>query len=106
MKRIIYIMFCVSLFGCNYLDDYSQDLVIAKSVADVDELLLGSAYFRYGSPDYIANGNAGYWIHLLDDDVNGVMVQEATANNVEYLRSTYYGYFYFHSFLLCYFERI
>ena len=93
MKRIIYIMFCVSLFGCNYLDDYSQDLVIAKSVADVDELLLGSAYFRYGSPDYIANGNAGYWIHLLDDDVNGVMVQEATANNVEYLRSTYYGYF-------------
>ena len=93
MKRIIYILFCLSFIGCNYLEDYSQDLVIAKSVKDVDELLLGSAYFRYGSPDYIANGNAGYWIHLLDDDVNGVMVQEATANNVEYLRSTYYGYF-------------
>ena len=44
MKRIIYILFCLSIAGCNYLEDYSQDLVIAKSVQDVDELLLGSGY--------------------------------------------------------------
>lgn len=93
MKRIIYIMFCVSLFGCNYLDDYSQDLVIAKSVADVDELLLGSAYLRYGSPEYLSNGDVGFWIHLLDDDVNGVIATNARASNVEALRGTYYGYF-------------
>ena len=86
-------MFCVSLFGCNYLDDYSQDLVIAKSVADVDELLLGSAYLRYGSPEYLSNGDVGFWIHLLDDDVNGVIATNARASNVEALRGTYYGYF-------------
>ena len=93
MRKIIYILFCLSFIGCNYLEDYSQDLVIAKSVQDVDELLLGSGYLRYGSPDNIAGGDVGWWIHLLDDDVNGIIVDNASANNVELLKSTYYGYF-------------
>lgn len=93
MRKIIYILFCLSFIGCNYLEDYSQDLVIAKSVQDVDELLLGSGYLRYGSPDYMAYGDPCYWIHLLDDDVNGIIVDNASANNVELLKSTYYGYF-------------
>lgn len=93
MRKIIYILFCLSFIGCNYLEDYSQDLVIAKSVQDVDELLLGSGYLHYGSPDYMAYGDPCYWIHLLDDDVNGVIVDLAAAENVEALRNTYYGYF-------------
>lgn len=93
MKRIIYILFCLSIAGCNYLEDYSQDLVIAKSVQDVDELLLGSGYLRYNSPNYLAYGDPCYWIHLLDDDVNGIIVDKAAANNVELLTNTYYGYF-------------
>ena len=80
------------------MEDYSQDLVIAKSVQDVDELLLGSGYLRYGSPDDIAGGDVGWWIHLLDDDVNGVIAGQANLHSavqvdVNLLRSTYYGYF-------------
>ena len=93
MKRIIYILFCLSIAGCNYLEDYSQDLVIAKSVQDVDELLLGSGYLRYNSPDYLAYGDPCYWIHLLDDDVNSIIADRAAANNVNLLKNTYYGYF-------------
>ncbi|MFR7824510.1 MAG: hypothetical protein ACLU30_15955 [Odoribacter splanchnicus] len=86
-------MFCLSIAGCNYLEDYSQDLVIAKSVQDVDELLLGSGYLRYNSPDYLAYGDPCYWIHLLDDDVNSIIADRAAANNVNLLKNTYYGYF-------------
>ena len=98
MRKIIYTLFCLSFIGCNYLEDYSQDLVIAKSVQDVDELLLGSGYLRYGSPDDIAGGDVGWWIHLLDDDVNGVIAGQANLHSavqvdVNLLRSTYYGYF-------------
>ena len=80
------------------MEDYSQDLVIAKSVQDVDELLLGSGYLRYGSPDDIVGGDVGWWIHLLDDDVNGVIAGQANLHSavqvdVNLLRSTYYGYF-------------
>ena len=93
MKKIIYILFCFSIVGCDYLEDYSQDLVIAKSVQDVDELLLGSGYLRYNSPDYLAYGDPCYWIHLLDDDVNGIIADAAAAGNVDLLKNTYYGYF-------------
>lgn len=98
MRKIIYILFCLSFIGCNYLEDYSQDLVIAKSVQDVDELLLGSGYLRYGSPDNIAGGDVGWWIHLLDDDVNGVIADHTGTHPDIYvderlLRNTYYGYF-------------
>lgn len=92
MRRMIYLLYCLVFAGCNYLDDYSQDLVIAKKVADLDEVLLGSAYLRYGSPDNLAGGDVGWWLHLLDDDVNGVIATYA-HEIPQYLTSTYYGYF-------------
>lgn len=92
MRKIIYILFAFLAIGCNYLEDYSQDLVIAKNVKDLDEILLGSAYLRYGSPNNLSGGDYGWWIHLLDDDVNGVIA--ASAYDIpELLKSTYYGYF-------------
>lgn len=93
MKKLYILLFCLSIVGCDYLEDYSQDLVIAKSVQDVDELLLGSGYLRYGSPDYLAYGDPCYWIHLLDDDVNGIIADDAPVGDVDLLKNTYYGYF-------------
>lgn len=92
MRKLIYILFVFVFFGCDYLEDYSQDLVIAKKVSDLDEVLLGSAYLRYGSPSDLANGDAGWWLHLLDDDVNGVIATSA-YEIPQLLTSTYYGYF-------------
>ena len=50
MKKVIYIVVCVfALFGCSgFLEEYSQDKAYIRSYEDLDELLLGNAYFvRY-----------------------------------------------------------
>ena len=44
MKNIFIVLIILIASACNYLDDYSQDLVVAKSVSDLDEVLLGSVY--------------------------------------------------------------
>ena len=44
MKNI-YVIIVFFLCGCsNFLSEYSQDMVRAKTVADFDEVLLGSVY--------------------------------------------------------------
>ena len=45
MKNIIYIAILILFTGCgNFLDEYSQDLVVPKTVSDLNEVLLGNGY--------------------------------------------------------------
>ena len=53
MKNIIYIAILILFTGCgNFLDEYSQDLVVPKTVSDLNEVLLG-------------NGSSLLWVHDL-----------------------------------------
>ena len=47
MKNIIYIIALILFSGCgNFLDEYSQDLVVPKTVSDLNEVLLISTFGR------------------------------------------------------------
>lgn len=94
MKNILIVLIMTIVTACNYLEDYSQDLVLVSSVADLDEVLLGDVYIpsKVEVKD-IAYGDVGWWLHILDDDVNGVVVSEAmprTFNSA--MTEAYFGY--------------
>ncbi len=61
----------VGSVGCSdFLDEYSQDLVVAKNVQHLDELLIGSVYLRSHKVEYgMSPGTYGF-VNLLDDDIN------------------------------------
>lgn len=72
MKKIIYALVLFLCCGCsNFLEEFSQDLVTAKTVEDFNEVLLGSGYIP-SKEISIISGNSNYcpWLNLLDDDIN------------------------------------
>lgn len=103
MKKIsvVMIILLTSLCGCHYLDDFSQDLVVVKSVADLDELLLGDVYMssRTKVADLVS-GDPGWFLLILDDDINAVVYEDRTSSPTthhsgevyEMLQNGYYGY--------------
>lgn len=74
MKRIKYIIIALLFTGCsNFLEEVSQDLVVAKSVSDLDEVLLGSVYVPSTEIKTIgANTLVCPWLNMLDDNVSTV----------------------------------
>ena len=94
MKKLISVLLGICCMGCgHFLDDYSQDLVIPKSVTDLDEVLLGSAYLPYGKADRLMAGGPGWWLHILDDDVNTAISESAVSAEHSYMGGNYYGYY-------------
>lgn len=100
MKKIFFItvILLTTFCSCHFLDDYSQDLVVVKSVTDLDELLLGSVYMG-SKPEVsqICNGDPGWWLLVLDDDINTVVSEGmlgATHDGAGYelLKNQYFGY--------------
>ena len=94
MKNILIVLIMVMVTGCNYLEDYSQDLVLASSVSDFDEVLLGDVYIPSKTEvKDLAWGDVGWWLHIMDDDVNGVVAREAENREWNYaMTSSYFGY--------------
>lgn len=77
MKRIIYTSACLFLAAftatscSDFLSEYSQDMIVAKSVNDLDEILLGDGYMSAienseGPKDVLPAG----FFNILDDDIN------------------------------------
>lgn len=94
MKNILISFLIMMMSGCNYLEDYSQDLVLVSSVSDLDEVLLGDVYIpsKVEVKD-MAYGDAGWWLHILDDDVNGVISSKAINRDWNHaMNSSYFGY--------------
>lgn len=93
MKYVISVFLLCLLGGCHYLDDYSQDLVVVKSVNDLDEVLLGSGYLQ--SNELIKELTAStecWWLHVLDDDVNTAVAVSAAAGDKSGMDQRIFGY--------------
>ncbi len=92
MKNIVYIVLLFLFTGCgDFLDDYSQDLVVPKTVSDLSEVLLGSGYLPTKELNGMNGGTIGWWLHILDDDVNTVVAFDAMKGFQE-MDPNYYGY--------------
>ncbi len=65
-----------SLCSCgDFLSQYSQDMVVAKSVTDIEEVLIGETYMKSTETSYgMNNGTCGFF-NMLDDDINTVGVK-------------------------------
>ena len=92
MRGIIYIVILILLSSCgNFLDEYSQDLVVPKTVSDLNEVLLGNGYIPSSEIEYLRNGSTGWQLNILDDDINTVIAYNAVKNRTE-MDGVYYGY--------------
>lgn len=61
----------LSMGSCNdFLDQYSQDLVVAKSVHDLNELLVGDVYLKSHEVNDGPSQRPLGFINILDDDIN------------------------------------
>lgn len=98
MRKLYTILCVLVLTGCSgFLEEYSQDKAYVKSWEDLDELMLGDAYFN---PVYVGNGwwaegtrGALYypWIHVLADEVTQIM-NEGNYSNSNGSSFVTYGY--------------
>lgn len=60
----------VAATSCDdFLDQYSQDLVVAKSVSDLNELLIGDVYLRSQDIGHGASNRTYGFVNILDDDI-------------------------------------
>lgn len=88
MKKYIYLtagllLGALTTTSCSdFLDEYSQDMVVAKTVWHFDEVLLGDGYIKSsivsGGPTL---GRTGGIFNILDDDVNTGSVGYDTSKN-------------------------
>lgn len=68
-----------SLSGCgNFLDEYSQDLVVVKTVKDLDEVLLGDVYLPNKALTAFSKTSFVAWMNFLDDDINTVITRRGS----------------------------
>ena len=105
MKQSIFKLLLLSapLLGATSCDDflaqYSQDLVVAKSVSDLNELLVGDVYLRSYTVDNGMNGGTYAFVNCLDDDINMARPKEGETSNGAHntawrnVTSQLFGYF-------------
>ena len=73
-KYLLYIVCFISFTSCgDFLDEYSQDLVVVKTVEDLDEVLLGDVYLPNKAPTAFLSSSFVSWLNFLDDDINTVI---------------------------------
>lgn len=91
MKSLNIIVLLFLLSGCGkFLDDYSQDLVVPKTVQDLDEILLGNGYLPRKEVPEIKDGGLAWFLQMIDDDSNTVM--ESAAMRSFDMDNWYFGY--------------
>ncbi len=92
MKRNFYIILIVLFSGCgNFLEEYSQSLVVVKTVSDLDEILLGEVYLPSSPVNTFSAANYASFMNFMDDDINTVITRRGDANAWKSLRNLY-GY--------------
>lgn len=75
MRKLYISVICTlltwSFVSCDdFLSEYSQDMVIAKTVTHLDEVLLGDVYIRSSTVSYGPSSGRCAFFNILDDDVN------------------------------------
>ncbi len=94
------IRICLSttlLCGCSdFLSEYSQDMIVPKTINDLNELLIGEVYMPSKQQKYGMNDGSCLFFNMLDDDINTVGTNK-TGNvghpNYNYSVNGMYGYF-------------
>lgn len=100
MEKLYLIIGLFWLTGCSdFLQEYSQDLAYVQSYEDLDELLLGNAYFeRYTGRSWQFAGSAGDfyypWIHLSGDEVQQIINNSWMLNGAGWVTYGYYTWQY------------
>lgn len=103
MKKIKYILsfliiLCfssIALTSCSdFLDEYSQHMIVAKSVKDLDEVLIGEGYIKSSVVSTGPSGTkvAGFF-NILSDDVNTGSVGVETSKTWNSCLSGIFGYY-------------
>lgn len=87
----------VGTSSCNdFLDQYSQDRVVAKSVQDLNELLVGDVYLKSRVVDKGVSASTYGFVNILDDDINTTGTsQQGNIGNTAWTHTVapMYGYF-------------
>lgn len=85
MKKIYLIISLFWFAGCSsFLEEYSQDKAYIQSYEDLDEILLGNAYFeRYARYGWESSGSSGdqyfAWLHFSGDELQQVVIDNGGA---------------------------
>lgn len=86
-----------TLCGCsNFLSEYSQDMVIPKTVKQLDELLIGDVYMQSKKTEYGMTNQSCQFFNLLDDDINTVSTSLTSRIGDPYYNysiNSLYGYY-------------
>lgn len=99
MKNIIILLICTASFICSscgdFLEEYSQDMIIAKQVSDLDEVLLGSVYLPSSEISYgMTSSGCGSFLNLLTDDIGTAYGKKIYAiNTYNYVITNMFGYY-------------
>ena len=87
----------LSTASCNdFLDQYSQDRVVAKTVQDLNELLVGDVYLKSHVVNKGVSASTYGFINILDDDINTTGTsQQGNIGNTAWTHTVapMYGYF-------------
>lgn len=101
LNIIIAALLSLGFASCgDFLEEYSQDTAYVRSLDDLDELLLGSAYMPIHS--YSSYANSGWntdqawfypYINVMTDEVQENKTYQSTSGDLWGHPQTFYGYF-------------
>lgn len=93
IKSLKIITLLLLFVSCDkFLEDYSQDLVMPKTIQDLDEILLGEGYLPRKEVSELKYGGLTWFLLMIDDDSNTVMERVASRGTFD-MDSWYYGHF-------------
>lgn len=97
MRKLYTILCVLVLAGCSgFLEEYSQDKAYVKSWEDLDELMIGNAYFPLVKGQWRTNGTSGTlyypWIHVLADELQQITDNPSTYFGQNLAAFALYGY--------------
>lgn len=88
----------VSVSSCgDFLDEYSQDMVVPKTVSDLEEVLIGETYMKSTETSYGMSSSTCGFFNMLDDDINTVGINSSerlgSYSAYTYVVNGMFGYF-------------
>ena len=99
MKNNLFIGLLLVFTACSdFLEEYSQDLARVETVADLDELLLGSTYQYAGKISYQSSSTSidgspyNIFIHFMSDELEQNAVAESSST-IFYSTADLFGYY-------------
>lgn len=82
---IISILTGMIFYGCgDFLSEYSQDMVVPKTISDLDEVLIGEVYIKSHEVKYGMSAGICGFFNMLDDDINTVGTNQPGKTGSDY----------------------